>query len=542
MLALISVPAGAAAASATATTGTIRGTVTSSTGAKLAGICVSAQPTGSGNSFFQRTSSSGAYVMGGVAPGSYRVQFTACSGSGTGYVAQWYKGTTNESAATPVVVAAGKTDLGIDAAMRQAGAIAGSVKGPSGPAMNGVCVGVYTAGKLNEVDGSATGSSGGAGGYQVNDLAPGRYDVQFSSGCGPKPVNVLTQWYKGAATQARATVVTVTAGKVTGGIGASMSAGGELTGLVKNTKGVALSGVCVSAASGPSALGGFVTTAPNGTYSIVALATAKYIVSFTAVECGPRSQNYAAQWYKNASTQAKATPVAVTVGRTTGGIDAAMQPGGTITGTVTNAKHAKLAGICVYAEVSKNIVGYTTTTASGTYAMVGLSSGRYDLEFEASCSAHPANYASQWYKNAPSQAKATLVTVTAGKAIGGIDAVMQIGGIVTGKVTSSSGAPLAGIYVWAHSGRTTTVASYAVTAANGTYSLDQLASSSYTVAFNPPNICGGHDPSYETQWYKNATTQAKATLVPVTAGKTKTGIDASLRPTAKAAEGRIPFC
>jgi hypothetical protein len=56
------------------------------------------------------------------------------------------------------------------------------------------------------------------GGYSVIDLTPGRYRVEFSSGCGAS--GYATQWWKNASSQAKATTITVPASTVRTGIDA----------------------------------------------------------------------------------------------------------------------------------------------------------------------------------------------------------------------------------------------------------------------------------------------------------------------------------
>ena len=62
--------------------------------------------------------------------------------------------------------------------------------------------------------------SGSKGTYQLADLAPGQYRVEFSSGCGA--AGYLTQWWQGAASRQKATLVDVTTGTATTGISAAL--------------------------------------------------------------------------------------------------------------------------------------------------------------------------------------------------------------------------------------------------------------------------------------------------------------------------------
>jgi hypothetical protein len=58
------------------------------------------------------------------------------------------------------------------------------------------------------------------GRYQADGLAPGRYKVEFSSGCGL--TGYATQWFDGQPTQRAARAVSVVPGSVTTGISATL--------------------------------------------------------------------------------------------------------------------------------------------------------------------------------------------------------------------------------------------------------------------------------------------------------------------------------
>ena len=61
------------------------------------------------------------------------------------------------------------------------------------------------------------------GGYRIADLQPGRYKVRFAAGCDAS--GYATRWYKNARTSQGATVVRVSAAKVTTGIDATLPRG-----------------------------------------------------------------------------------------------------------------------------------------------------------------------------------------------------------------------------------------------------------------------------------------------------------------------------
>ena len=128
------------------------------------------------------------------------------------------------------------------------------------------------------------------------------------------------------------------------------------------------------------------------------------------------------EWYKSASTAAKATMVKVTAGKTTGGINIKLPADGVIAGLVTSSGGSKLTGICVEGYSVATPGAYEIAiTAKGSYKMVQLTPGAYKIEFVAGCGSTGA-HAPQWWKKKTSRSSATSVVVNAGKTTGGIDA------------------------------------------------------------------------------------------------------------------------
>ena len=284
--------------------GSIGGTVTNASGVGVANLCVSAQPAGDGSSGSATTDSSGHYTIGGLNAGWYRVQFGGCGSSI--YVQQWYRGEGDFSSADLVDVASGQTTSAINAQMVEGGTITGAVTDTSGSPLNRVCVYAWPPGGFSTVASSQTDASGH---YTMVGVPPGPNNVDFRDCSGG---NGIEQWYSGKADRASADPVTVTGGATTPNINAALATGGSITGTVADAHGAPANSICVSArltASSSSGSGGY--TDQSGRYTIRGLPTGSYRVSFHDCNAGGDLLD---AWYKNKSTFAAATPVAVTAG------------------------------------------------------------------------------------------------------------------------------------------------------------------------------------------------------------------------------------
>jgi hypothetical protein len=173
----------------------------------------------------------------------------------------------------------------------------------------------------------------------------------------------------------------------------------------------------------------YAVTGRGGTYAIRGLAPGRYQVYFDPVGCIYGALPFAPQWYSGQPSRSTATPVTVTAGSKTVGINARLARDGTIAGTVTGSAPARppLTGICEQATPADAPARAGSpvyaVSQSGSYALARLPPGRYLVRFTSGCGA--SRYAAQWWQNASSRATAKAVTVAPGSVTNGIDATMH---------------------------------------------------------------------------------------------------------------------
>jgi Carboxypeptidase regulatory-like domain len=574
----------------TAGKGGISGTVTAAAGgARLSDVRVQVFTGSGGDAGSAVTGADGTYRVTGLptATPGYRVCFDASSATGgsshLGYASQCYRnvpwdinvpGDEDSPApgAAPVPVTAGRLAPAVDAALGAAGGISGTVTAAAGGArLNGVIVDVYTS--SGDYEGSATTWDGT---YQVTGLdpaAPG-YRVCFDAGraaVGSSHLGYASQCYRNVPwdehSQAAATPVPVTAGRLTPAVDAALGAAGGISGTVTAAAGGArLSGVHVNVFTSSGYYAGSADTGADGTYQVSRLnpAAPGYRVCFDASNAtgGSSSAGYLSQCYRNVPWDINvppedygpapgAAPVPVTAGRLTPAVDAALNTAGEggISGTVTAAAGgARLSDVDVEVYTgSGDEAGSAYTGADGTYRVTGLPAATpgYRVCFDGSDATgggSSTGYATQCYRNVPwaggSPAPgAAPVPVTAGRLTPGVDAAIGAAGGVSGTVTAAAGGGrLSGVHVEVFTSSGDEAGSD-YTEDDGTYRVTGLdpAAPGYRICFDAGDATGGNSSTgYSSQCYRDVpwagdfgSPAPGATPVPVT-GERLTTVDAAI--------------
>jgi hypothetical protein len=490
--------------------GVITGTVTSATtpSTPLAGMCVGAQETNLPRRSLidpfggASTNAAGAYRIEGLPSATYKVTASPGCSENANYLPATHRG---------VSVREGVTTSGIDLALSVGNTISGTVtSATTGQPLAGICALVLLSnGEPYEEVASAT-----DGTYSADELPAGQYQVEFGAGCGSKG-DYAPQAYNNTSLLTPGTVSITGTGQTVSGINAAMQPGAEISGTVKDAAGRAVE-VCVEAVT-PGGVGYDLVVSPHGKYQLTDMSPGRYLLSFIAdADCGT-TENLVSEWYPNQIPESTAASVSAIAGTVTG-INAVLPEAGAFSGDNRTASGKFVGDYCMYltglSGSAKNLIGDFFLPAEQVYDLTGLPTGKWQVAFVPAC--YHWSYATQYYKDKPTPAGATAVTVTAGHIHTGIDSALVPGGSISGKVTSG-GKPAYPVCVFAQNVSAPADSSQATTNGSGDYELKGLNTGSYEVELTP---CGN-----------TADTLAGA-LVPhvvhVTAPRTTTGVNAVL--------------
>jgi hypothetical protein len=212
---------------------------------------------------------------------------------------------------------------------------------------------------------------------------------------------------------------------------------------------------------------------------------------------------------------------------------------GAITGEVKDSStHKPIEGldVCAYSMTAEGpeeevagTHGCAKTSAGGNYTISELNPGSYAVIFGLSLT-NTVNYVGQAYKDVSPPNEPTPVVVNAGATTGEINAELQEGSEISGRITNAStGAPVEGVLACAlgragaNSGE---LVACTRSAANGEYTIKGVPDGEFDILFLGAGFAG--------QVYPGKELLTEATVVTIAAPKeVKTGFDAALqtRPT-----------
>ena len=376
--------------------------------------------------------------------------------------------------------------------------------------------------------GSATTNANGA--YTISQLLPGSYDLRFDP---PRTTN-LQHGYRNATGSTNFSVstpsaVTITSASLTGK-NIRLPAGYKISGKVTGSNGT------TAIANAPVSAGGTygsdeTTTNSAGNYTLMGLSPGSYTVSFGHDATAPINQTGC--WYTTPASKFSAscvshTAVVISSANKTG-ISPKIPNALTITGFVKTRAFTPAPIVGAPVNANGPVDGSAQTDATGKYTISGLNPGSYKIEVDGpydytGTSRVPDGYyvATAPYYWSKTTASASSKTISA--AVTTLATIEPpTGYYIKGKITNTSGTPLAELYVEAIGG-TGTAADYpyALTDTSGNYSIGPLPpSNTYKIEAEPQYSYT--DQSLQTGWYRNSppnnfTTAASSALTLVMNG------------------------
>jgi hypothetical protein len=173
--------------------------------------------------------------------------------------------------------------------------------------------------------------------------------------------------------------------------------------------------------------------------------------------------------------------------------------------------------VCALDTVEFEPVACDTTGPDGKYVVGGLPDAHYVVAFWGT----ELGYVRQYFNGAASPEDADDVVVTGGGTFPGVDAELEVGGAIAGRVTdAATSGGIEEVEVCAYASNV--FGGCELTNSSGNYTIPGVASGSYVVEFWAEFLC------YETRFYNEVASEGAANLVGVSAPSTTTGINAKL--------------
>lgn len=457
--------------------GSISGKITDAdTGEAVDGACVWASgPT----SRYVCADAGGHYTVRGLVFGQYSLESSAST----------YIRTTR-----PVEITEQQPDVVLDLALTVGARIVGAVQDELGaPVMATLQAYAAESGAF-----IISGSADESGSFTLEGLPTGAVKLRARTSD-----NVhLDTWYPSAWSSADAEPIAVVAGQTAGPLTVVTAIGGAITGTVRVPEGVNTADVVITASSDNHWRSAWMQE--SGEYRLGPLPAGEYRVQFS---------DYAGalvpEYFDDSETWSDARPITVALGADTGGIDAALEVAGSISGTITGPEGEPVEGwIDVYRQDASYAHGYWF--AGGLFEVNGLRAGDYRLQFGSE------QFVSEWYDDADSYETATPVTLTSGEHVAGLEVSLAAASGIEGTVTDDVTGDSLGACVYAYTSTTVERWEYAGydCASGGNYFISGLTEGTSYYLWASPS-----DDTHVSEWFEDASSAADAKSVAVTDGR-----------------------
>jgi hypothetical protein len=263
----------------------------------------------------------------------------------------------------------------------------------------------------------------GLGQYFIGEMDASWYAIEFWG----KPLGYITQFYDGKARWWEADELGIAAEPVKG-IDAELVAGGTIEGTVTQAPGGGPVEEAVICAWEPELEvgGGCTLSDEEGDYALRGLAAGEYVVEFWPGE----ESDLLSQFYDGKSRLSEADLVTMSLGETKEGIDAVLQPGGTIEGTVRAAGSGapvEWVWVCAWEAFTEDYGGCDFSKPDGTYEIERVPPGAYKVEFWTGES--ETNLLDQFWDHKPLWTEADTLVINGGETRAGINADLLAPGL-----------------------------------------------------------------------------------------------------------------
>lgn len=429
--------------------GAITGTVThTATGDPISGARVDIYDSGGSFVASDLTDAAGVYEVEGLASGDY---FATVESSGYGnelYDDLPCAGGCDPKAGAAIQVVAPQTTPGVDFALDRLGVVTGVVtEAATGDPISGARVKIYSPSGFSYY---GSGYSDSSGVYSVGGLPDGSY-VAVTDFFGAYVNQVYDGVdcpgrYSGNCDLTAGTPFAATANTIVSGIDFSLDKLGVITGTVTDAvTGEALSNLDVEIwdSDGNFVDWGYVYSA--GTYTVPDLAAGTY---YAKTQLYYSNSDYRDELYQElpcpdgSCNATSGTAISVSLNATTSGIDFTLDPGGAISGEVTEAATGEpiaYASISIW-DASGDLVRSGAADYSGEYSLGGLDAGTYFV------TARHSDYRGELYDDLacpggpPAGCDPTTgspVAVTFNATTSGVDLALDRLGSISGRITDA---------------------------------------------------------------------------------------------------------
>jgi len=315
------------------------------------------------------------------------------------------------------------------------GAIAGEITGPGGTPIAEVWACAYLVSSEEFEENCDEAGAGGA--YSIPALKAGEYKVEFwSEAVAP---SYAGEFYDDKLTWEEADEIDVMDGTVTSGIDAELAEAATIEGQVSaSSLGGPVEEALVCAQRPTGAFTGCVPNRPDGSYTLPGLPAGSYKVQFIPAAF---TYNLLNQFYEHKSEFAEADTLALAAGETRTGVDADLEAGAEIHGTVysaTTGAPVPEVVVCAFAPfggegdwVFRECV---PTSATGSYALNALTTDPYKVAFslefkeffgEEEFEGEDDGYVTQYFDHKLTLAAADVLPLVAPEVRTGVDGHIQ---------------------------------------------------------------------------------------------------------------------